>query len=58
MNASLHHLGSARNGIRAQIRDLDTENIAGLAVRARTLGDVIPLWYGEGDDVTSEAVRA
>ncbi len=58
MNASLHHLGSARNGIRAQIRDLDTENIAGLAVRARTLGDVIPLWYGEGDDVTSAAVRA
>ena len=40
------------------MRDLDTENIAELAVRARALGDVIPLWYGEGDDVTSEAVRA
>ena len=58
MNASLHHPESARDGIRAQIRDLDTENIAELAKRARTLGDVIPLWYGEGDDVTSEAVRA
>ena len=51
-------LGSAHSGIRAQIRDLDTANIAELAVRARALGDVIPLWYGEGDDVTSEAVRA
>ena len=51
-------LSSAHGGIRAQIRDLDTENIAELAVRARALGDVIPLWYGEGDDVTAEAVRA
>ncbi|MCW6510017.1 pyridoxal phosphate-dependent aminotransferase [Lichenifustis flavocetrariae] len=50
--------GSAQSGIRAQIRDLDTENIAELAVRARALGDVIPLWYGEGDDVTSEPIRA
>jgi len=49
---------SARHGVRAQIQDLDTENIAELAVRARALGDVIPLWYGEGDDVTSEAIRA
>ena len=51
-------IGSARSGIRAQIRDLDTENIAELAVRARALGDVIPLWYGEGDDTTAEALRA
>ncbi len=64
MNASAsphggrNDLGPAHNGIRAQIRDLDTENIAELAVRARSLGNVIPLWYGEGDDVTSEAVRA
>lgn len=65
MNASVaphdgggNDLGSAHKGIRAQIRDLDTENIAELAIRARALGDVIPLWYGEGDDVTSEAVRA
>ena len=50
--------GGARHGVRGQIRDLDTENIAELAVRARALGDVIPLWYGEGDDVTTEAVRA
>ena len=48
---------SAHDGVRAQIRDLDTENIAEFAVRARALGDVIPLWYGEGDDVTSEAIR-
>ncbi len=49
---------SAHQGIRAQIRDLDTENIAELAVRARALGDVIPLWYGEGDIVTPEPIRA
>lgn len=43
---------NAFDGIRAQIRDLTTENIAGLAMRARELGDGIPLWYGEGDMVT------
>ena len=58
LHDSRNDLGSAHRGIRAQIRDLDRENIAELAVRARALGDVIPLWYGEGDDVTSEAVRA
>lgn len=47
----------AFDGIRAQIRDLRTENIAGLAMRARELGDVIPLWYGEGDMVTPAFIR-
>ncbi len=52
----------AFDGIRAQIRDLHTENIASLAERARQLGDVIALWYGEGDMVTpafiSDAAKA
>lgn len=39
-------------GIRPQIQDLRTENIAQLAAKAQSLGDVIPLWYGEGDIVT------
>ncbi|TQX92336.1 MULTISPECIES: pyridoxal phosphate-dependent aminotransferase [Rhizobium] len=47
----------AFDGIRAQIRDLHTENIAELAMRARELGDVIPLWYGEGDMVTPAFIR-
>lgn len=47
----------AFEGIRAQIRDLHTENIANLAVRARELGDVIALWYGEGDMVTPAFIR-
>lgn len=42
---------------RPQIQDLSTENIAELAIRARQLGDVIPLWYGEGDMVTPDFVR-
>lgn len=42
---------------RPQIRDLSTENIADLAIRAREVGDVIPLWYGEGDLVTPDFVR-
>ncbi|MHB2167451.1 pyridoxal phosphate-dependent aminotransferase [Alsobacter sp. R-9] len=42
---------------RPQIQDLSTENIAELAVRARELGDVIPLWYGEGDLTTPAFVR-
>jgi aspartate aminotransferase len=61
MSTPLHGgnaLGAAHAGVRAQIRDLDTENIAEMAVRARALGDVIPLWYGEGDDVTAEIFRA
>lgn len=44
-------------GIRPQIRDLNTENIAALAVRARSIKDVIPLWYGEGDIVTPAFIR-
>ncbi len=47
----------ALQGIRGQIRDLVTENIALLAVRAREIGDVIPLWYGEGDMVTPTFIR-
>src|SRR5690348_17263637 len=47
----------AFDGIRAQIRDLHTENIASLAQRARELGDVIALWYGEGDMVTPAFIR-
>ena len=47
----------AFDGIRAQIRDLHTENIAKMAVRAQQLGDVIALWYGEGDMVTPPFIR-
>jgi aspartate aminotransferase len=47
----------AYDGIRAQIRDLHTENIASLAERAHELGDVIALWYGEGDVVTPAFIR-
>ncbi|MDW6025575.1 pyridoxal phosphate-dependent aminotransferase [Mesorhizobium sp. BAC0120] len=47
----------AFDGIRAQIRDLHTENIANLALRARELGDVIALWYGEGDVPTPTFIR-
>jgi len=44
-------------GIRAQVQDLRTENIAQLALKARELGGVIPLWYGEGDIVTPDFIR-
>lgn len=47
----------AFSGIRAQIRDLHTDNIAVLAKRARELGDVVPLWFGEGDLVTPAFIR-
>jgi aspartate/methionine/tyrosine aminotransferase len=47
----------AFDGIRAQVRDLHTETIANLALRARELGDVIALWYGEGDMVTPAFIR-
>lgn len=47
----------AFRGVRAQIRDLKTENIAALAVRAKALEGVVPLWYGEGDVVTPAFVR-
>lgn len=49
--------GPACARARALVRDLPTENIAELAVRARQLGDVIPLWYGEGDLVTPAFIR-
>ena len=48
---------NAFEGIRAQIRDLRTDNIAVLAKRARELGGVIPLWFGEGDVVTPAFIR-
>ena len=47
----------ALEGIRAQIRDMRTDNIAVLAKRARELGGVIPLWFGEGDIVTPAFIR-
>ncbi len=47
----------ALDRIRAQIRDLETENIAELAVRAGAIEDVITLWYGEGDLVTPAFIR-
>ena len=56
----LDHSGPRRpalEGVRGQIRDLHTENIAMLAVKARELGGVIPLWYGEGDMVTPTFIR-
>lgn len=43
--------------LRPQIQDLEIENIASLAHRARSLGGVIPLWYGESDLVTPPFVR-
>jgi aspartate/methionine/tyrosine aminotransferase len=45
------------SGIRDQIKDLHTENIAAMAVRAAKLEDVIALWYGEGDLVTPAFIR-
>ena len=57
LQASVTSSRFAFDGIRAQIRDLHTESIADLAIRARELGDVIPLWYGEGDMVTPGFIR-
>ncbi len=45
------------SGVRPQIQDMVTENIAQLAVRARELGGVIPLWYGEGDMKTPDFIK-
>ena len=55
----LDRSGSARayDRIRTQIMDLQTENIAELAVRAKSLTDIITLWYGEGDLVTPAFIR-
>lgn len=47
----------ALDRIRPQIIDLETENIAELATRAKAIPDVITLWYGEGDLVTPEFIR-
>ena len=63
MPATIHH--SLRNTpplwaqsrIRPQIQDLVTENIGTLAERARDLGGVIPLWFGEGDLPTPAFIR-
>ncbi len=52
-----HQALTAFSGIRDQIKDLHTENIAAMAVRARSLEDVIALWYGEGDMVTPSFIR-
>lgn len=57
LSAETEKARHAVDGIRAQIRDLRTDNIAALAMRARELGDVIPLWYGEGDLVTPAFIR-
>lgn len=46
---------AALRALRPQIRDPRMENIAGLAHRARELGDVIPPWYGEGDMMVTPA---
>ncbi|MEM9048947.1 MAG: pyridoxal phosphate-dependent aminotransferase [Pseudomonadota bacterium] len=43
---------------RPLIQDLDLDNIADLATRASALSDVVTLWYGEGDVVTPDHVRA
>jgi aspartate/methionine/tyrosine aminotransferase len=43
---------TAADALRPQIQDLSTETIAELARLAGQLGDVLPLWYGEGDMAT------
>lgn len=48
---------TAMTGIRPAIRDMATENIADLAHAARSMTDLIPLWYGEGDMVTPAFIR-
>ncbi len=47
----------AYSGIRPQIIDLQVENIARMAVRAKSIPDVITLWYGEGDVETPQFIR-
>jgi len=44
-------------GIRPQMMDLQVENIARMAVRAKSIPDVITLWYGEGDVETPQFIR-
>ena len=49
---------SALAQVRGNLIDIETENIAVLASRAAGIDDLIPLWYGEGDLVTPEPIRA
>lgn len=44
--------------VRGNLVDLETQNIASLAEQAAGITDLIPLWYGEGDMVTPEPIRA
>ncbi|MCY1667413.1 pyridoxal phosphate-dependent aminotransferase [Rhizobium sp. SL86] len=55
--AARHQALTAFSGIRDQVKDLHTENIAAMATRASKLDDVIALWYGEGDMVTPSFIR-
>lgn len=51
-------ISSALSHVRGNLIDLETENIAVLAERAAGIDDLIQLWYGEGDLVTPEPIRA
>ncbi|MEZ5923940.1 MAG: pyridoxal phosphate-dependent aminotransferase [Hyphomicrobiaceae bacterium] len=52
------HTYSAGDALRPQIQDLSTDTIAELARLASQLGNVLPLWYGEGDMVTPAFIGA
>ncbi|MCB8836228.1 aminotransferase class I/II-fold pyridoxal phosphate-dependent enzyme [Aurantimonas sp. VKM B-3413] len=43
--------------VRGAIADVETDNIALMAEKAGSIGDVIRLWYGESDVVTPEPIR-
>lgn len=47
---------TAADALRPQIQDLSTDTIAELARLANQLGNVVPLWYGEGDMTTPEFI--
>ncbi len=49
---------SPADALRPQIQDLSTETIAELARLANQLGNVLPLWYGEGDVTTPAFIGA
>lgn len=49
--------GSPLSAIRGNLADIETENIAELASRAKDKPDLIELWYGEGDIVTPDFIR-
>ncbi|MEX6507876.1 pyridoxal phosphate-dependent aminotransferase [Jiella sp. M17.18] len=57
MKRTMLQPGSALAHVRGQVADLETENIALLAERARALEGVITLWYGESDLVTPQFIR-